>query len=244
MKARILIVDDDPGMTETLVDILSEMDYIVDAAGDGYEALEMISNMTFDVALMDIKMPGINGVETFKEVKKLSPSTKVIMMTAYAVEDLVKEALEEGAYAIIYKPLDLNKVLKTIEKSKKGTLILVVDDDPDFCLTLRDILDAKNYRTALASSGEEAIKFTEENHVDLIFIDIKLPMLNGLDTYLAVRKINPKVIAIMMTGYKKDPDVMKLVKDAIDSSAYTCLQKPLDLNNVIDLVEEITRKQR
>ena len=85
-KASILIVDDDIGMTETLADIFDDRGYDVAVAGDGYKAIGMIGERAYDIVLMDIKMPGINGVETFKEVKRISSSTKVIMMTAYSVE--------------------------------------------------------------------------------------------------------------------------------------------------------------
>jgi len=72
-KTSILIVDDDKGMTETLSDILEDIDYDVAVSDDGYKAIEMIKKKKFDFALMDIKMPGINGVETFKEVHRISP---------------------------------------------------------------------------------------------------------------------------------------------------------------------------
>jgi len=63
---------------------------------------------------IDIKMPGINGVQTFREIKKIDRKAVVIMMTAYSVEDLVKEALEEGAYATVYKPFDVDKIIAII----------------------------------------------------------------------------------------------------------------------------------
>ena len=107
----MLIVDDDPGMTETLADILTDMGYEVAVAENGYRAIEMTRQNKYDLALMDIKMPGINGVETFKKVKRISPQTRVIMMTAYSVEDLVREALKEGAYDVIYKPIDIDKLV-------------------------------------------------------------------------------------------------------------------------------------
>ena len=107
----MLIVDDDPGMAATLADILTDMGYEVAVAENGYRAIEMTRQNKYDLALMDIKMPGINGVETFKKVKWISPQTRVIMMTAYSEEDLVREALKEGAYAVIYKPIDIDKLV-------------------------------------------------------------------------------------------------------------------------------------
>jgi len=77
----------------------------------------------FDVILMDIKMPGMNGVETLKEIKMIRPDVTVVMMTAYAVEDLIKEAQREGAYGVLHKPLDVEKMIGLIEGLREGTHI-------------------------------------------------------------------------------------------------------------------------
>ena len=63
---------------------------------------------------MDIKMPGMDGVETYRKIKRIRPDPIVIMMTAYSVENLVDEALQEGAYSVLYKPLDMEKVLRML----------------------------------------------------------------------------------------------------------------------------------
>jgi len=241
-KSSILIVDDDAGMAETLADILNDMSYDITVAGDGSRAIEILKKRAYDVALIDIKMPGINGVETFKEVKRICPSLRVIMMTAYSVEDLVKEALEEGAYGILYKPLDINKVVELIENAEKGTFILVVDDDPATCETLKDVLMEKSYNVNVAYNGEDAIRLVKEDKLDIVFIDVKLPVLNGLETYLAIKEVNPKITAIMMTGYRQK--VAELVDEALRKSAYTCIYKPLDMNKVLTLMDEICRQRR
>lgn len=237
----ILIVDDDTGMTETMSDILDDMGYKVAVADDGYMAIDMIKENTYDIALMDIRMPGINGVDTFKQVKAISPSTKVIMMTAYSVEDLIKQALEEGAYGILYKPLDLEKVEELIENAKEGSFILLVDDEPDHCEILKDILENKGYQVGICHNGEEAIACVKERSYDIVFIDVKMPVLNGLETYLGIKKIRPQIIAIMVTGYRQETE--DLVKEAINSSAYMCLYKPLAMDKVIAVVKEISRQK-
>lgn len=228
-------------MSETLSDILDDIGYKIDVANDGYNAIDMISKHDYIMVLMDIKMPGINGVETFKEIKQISPATKVIMMTAYSVDDLVKEALKEGAYGIIYKPLNIDYLLQFITKLEKDINILIVDDDPNFCETLKDTLEEAKYKMAVSNNGQQAIKYIKENEVDIVFIDIKIPVLNGLEIYLAIKKINPKVTGVMVTGYKYD-EVANLVEEALKNDLYTCLYKPLDKGKVIALIEEICRK--
>src|SRR3989337_804998 len=155
-KACVLLVDDDKDMTETLSDILTDMNYRVETANNGLEAIEKVKTHSFDTVLLDIKMPGINGVETFKEIKKIRPEAVVMLMTAQSVEQLVAEALEEGAYGIMYKPIDAKKLVEFIETAKRGALILFVDVDLSTTRKLIDTLKQSGYRVAGARSGEEA----------------------------------------------------------------------------------------
>ena len=115
-KTNILIVDDNVGLAETLSFILGIKGYGTGIAKNGNEAVEKVKNKFFNIIFMDIKMPLMNGVEAFREIKKISPSSIVFMMTAYGVEELIQESLEEGAYDIIYKPLDIERALALIEE--------------------------------------------------------------------------------------------------------------------------------
>jgi len=118
-KTNILVVDDLRNIRLTLGGILEDRGYNVVTAEDGYQAIELIRETHFDVILMDIKMPGINGVDTYMEVKKIDPKAVVIMMTAYSVEDLLKRAVSEGVYTCIYKPFDIEKVIALVEDAIK-----------------------------------------------------------------------------------------------------------------------------
>lgn len=115
-QSSILVVDDDQGMVDTLSDILEEKGFRVGRASDGYTAIEMIKSNGIDMVLMDIKMPGMNGIETFKKLKEIKPDIKVIMMTAYAVEDLIEEARRLNAYVCLNKPLDVDNLLTLINE--------------------------------------------------------------------------------------------------------------------------------
>ena len=240
-KTSILIVDDDLGMSETLSDILGELGFKVAVANDGFKAIKMVNKDDYNMALIDIMMPGINGVEIFKEIKNIRPAMKVIMMTAYSVEDLVKEALKECAYGIIYKPLNIDDILNIIEKIEKKPFILIVDDDPHFCETLKDYLEEMKYNISVSYNGKQAISYIKENDVDIILIDVKMPELNGLELFLTIREIKSKITGIMITGYHSE--VKNLVEEAIKNDLYSCLYKPLDKEKLIKLIEEICRKK-
>lgn len=236
-KTKILIVDDDIEMAETLSDILTELGHHVEIANDGFKAIQKVKTEPFDVILMDIKMPGINGVETYKEIKHIQPKAAVMMMTAYSIEDLVAEALKEGAYGVWYKPVEITKVIELVEHSQKSALILIVDDDLATCETLADILKEKGYSIAHASNGEEAIKMVKEKGFDIVLIDVKMPVMNGLETYLALRKIRPNIKVVMMTAYQQE--VQNLVEEAIRHNVYTCVYKPFDIKKLLKIIEGI-----
>ena len=243
-KPHILIVDDNASLCRTMSLILRRRGYAVTTARDGLVAIEKVKEKPFDMIFMDIKMPLMDGVETYRRIKKISPEAMVMMMTAYAVEDLVQQALEEGAYGIIYKPLDIERVVDIIEEAKKnkqGALVLVVDDDPSTCTTFKNILLKKGYQVSVAHDGEEAIAVAQERKHDLLFIDMKLPTINGLETYLAIRQVNPEAVAVMMTGYRQE--VAELIEEAVSNHAYTCLHKPLEMAELLRLVEEIVKRK-
>ena len=244
-KASVLIVDDNMSLLKTMSFVLIHKGYAVTTAEDGAKAIEVVKEKPFDVIFMDIKMPLMNGVQTYRQIKKTRPDAVVMMMTAYSVEDLVKDALEEGAYGIIYKPMDIEEVVAIIERARKrdeGTFVLVVDDNPETLTTFKNVLTTKGYSVAAANNGDEAFTMAQEKAYNIIFIDMKLPTINGLETYLAIKEVNPEVVAVMITAYHQE--VADLVQEAVSNNAYTCLYKPLDMQEVLRLVEEITKRNR
>jgi len=114
-KAKILIVDDDAAMCETLSDILEEKGYRVVVAQDGPKAITEVESQHFDLALIDIVMPGMNGVEALREIKKADSELTTMIMTGHsALEGSVSEALEAGVDGVLYKPLDIDAIVEMI----------------------------------------------------------------------------------------------------------------------------------
>jgi DNA-binding NtrC family response regulator len=113
-SASVLVVDDDVGMVDTLGDILVASGYAVARAHSGATAVTMVQRAPYHVVLMDIQMPGLNGVEALRAMKTLAPRTSVIMMTAFTRHDLVEEARRHEAVAVLSKPLDVEQTLALI----------------------------------------------------------------------------------------------------------------------------------
>jgi two-component system response regulator (stage 0 sporulation protein F) len=108
----IMVIDDQPGIRRLLAEVLQEDGYNIVIAANGYEALQKVKEITPRLILMDMKMPGMDGLETFRELKKVGKAERVIMMTAYGELELVKEAMSLGAYKYITKPFDINEIKK------------------------------------------------------------------------------------------------------------------------------------
>jgi DNA-binding response OmpR family regulator len=105
---KILIVDDEVEICGFLKEFLTEKNYIVAVAYDGASAINKAKKFIPHIVLLDIKMPGINGVTTLRKIKKIDPSIVVIMISAVYEEEIAKECVELGAFDYILKPFELN----------------------------------------------------------------------------------------------------------------------------------------
>jgi two-component system, NtrC family, response regulator HydG len=115
MSLRVLIVDDDRDHADSVADILALRGHEIDIAGSGEAGVAKFGAAAFDVVLMDVKMPGMNGVEAFFAIRKLRPDARVVMMTGFSVEQLVDQAMANGAIGTLRKPLVIQQLLRTIE---------------------------------------------------------------------------------------------------------------------------------
>jgi DNA-binding NtrC family response regulator len=116
LMSSILIVDDEPGIVEMLEEVFALRLYEVSTADSGEAAVAIVKARAPDVVLMDIKMPGLNGVHALQAMKRTVPDIKVIMMTAFTRDELVDEAWRADPVAVVPKPLDLDHVLTLVQR--------------------------------------------------------------------------------------------------------------------------------
>ncbi len=236
-KLQILIVEDDQDFAKSMTDILESQGHIVQLAVSGEEAISVFQKQNFDVAFMDVKLPGKNGVESFLEIHKSKPKAKVVMMTAYSVKQLLDEAVENGAWGILHKPFDTEHLLETLGRIKSHS-ILIADDDPDFVHTIIDMLESKGYTVYVARDGKEAIERIKSNNINVLLLDLRMPLLSGLETYIELKKSGYTVPTIIVTAYAREKE------DAIDKlrtlSVTGILTKPFDPKVLLQAVRKIT----
>jgi len=117
---RILVVDDQMGVRRLLFEAFKEEGYTVEMASGGNEAIAKVMQAVPDLILMDMKMPGMNGLEALKEIKKIDQAIAVIMMTAYGELEIVTEAMKLGVREYITKPFDLNDLKLLVKRTIVG----------------------------------------------------------------------------------------------------------------------------
>lgn len=113
--AKIIVVDDEPGIRQLCEDILGKSGHEVYAVSSGLEALKKMENQFWDLVITDLKMPNIDGITLLSRLKKISPRTEVIVMTAYGEIETAVKAIKLGAYEYLLKPFDIDDLMFTVE---------------------------------------------------------------------------------------------------------------------------------
>ncbi|MFW5837004.1 MAG: response regulator [Desulfovibrionaceae bacterium] len=117
---RLLLVDDEEEFLSTLKKRLSRRGFAVFTAGGGQECLDILDREAMDVVVLDVKMPGKNGVETLGEIKRLKPGTAVVLLTGHADVDMAVVGIEAGAFDYLIKPVDIDDLVYAIEDAHKS----------------------------------------------------------------------------------------------------------------------------
>jgi two-component system, response regulator, stage 0 sporulation protein F len=112
---KVLIVDDEPALCELYKRALDRKKFLVDSVNSGREAIQAAQQSNYDFIFLDLKMPEMNGVETFKEFKKMGLRSLVAIVTAYPDSELLSEAMRLGPLTVILKPFDLNEIQRAVE---------------------------------------------------------------------------------------------------------------------------------
>ncbi len=236
--SQILLVDDDVDICQNLSDILTDLGYRVDAAYDGRTALEMVRRTPYDVALLDLKMPGMDGLTLYREIKKVRAGTVAILVTAYAGGNTTEEALAAGAWQIVSKPVDFPKLLELVDEALEQPLVLIVDDDRDLCANLWDLMRDRGYRVCLAHDVTQASELLKDASFKVVLIDMKIPGGHGGNVFRLVREVNPQARTILITGFR--PEMEQLVDQVLSEGADAVCYKPFDVPQLLRSLETLT----
>ncbi len=234
----MLVVDDDVDTCRNLSDILTDLGYRVDTAHDGPSALALVRKHAYDIALLDLKMPGMSGLELYRQIKQLQSGTVALVVTAYATSATAEEALTAGAWQVLSKPVDFLRLLGLVEEALGQPLIMVVDDDPDLCANLWDLLRERGFRVAIAHDESQAEERLRDCSFRVVLIDMKLPRGDGSSVFRLVRQTNPQARTVVITGHRSELD--QLVQQVLSEGADAVCYKPFDVPRLLTTLQQLS----
>ncbi|MBU0503530.1 MAG: response regulator [Candidatus Omnitrophota bacterium] len=237
---KVLVVDDEEVVRDFLLRLLALGGVTVTAVDSGYKAIGAAKQAKFDIIFLDVRMTGMDGLETYRELKKINPLGKYVMMTGYAVDEILKKAREEGATAFLKKPFDISQVITLIDDvapkdSKEALNILVVDDDNAVLSFFGALFKDEKYNALLVNTDKQALDAVKNQEFNLVFLDVYLAESSGIELYFKIRNLKPDLNIFLMTG---------LVDKAANINSLNikgCLYKPFDVQQILSVVEEARR---
>jgi two-component system, NtrC family, response regulator HydG len=230
-EPSILLVDDDIDICSSMADIIADLGYHVDVAHDGPAALELISRNRYDVAVLDFKMHGMNGITLAREIRRGRPEMVTIMVTAHA-GSAADDAHSAGTWHVLLKPVDTARLLRLVDEALDQPLILVVDDDRGLCAHLSDLLRELGYRVGLAHDCEAAARNLGRATFQVVLINTKLPDGDGSEVFHKVREVNPEARVLLISGDAVGTG--ELVDRLLAEGADEVYHKPIDIPRLLD----------
>ena len=121
-NSSVLVVDDEPDACQNLADVLEDIGYMVDTAVCGEDALDLVRRKAYDVAILDLRMPGMDGLALFGEIHKLTAKTIALLVTAFASDETSAKASEAGIWQVMSKPVDFVTFLPAVASAAKVSI--------------------------------------------------------------------------------------------------------------------------
>ncbi|MFO0914891.1 MAG: response regulator [Pirellulales bacterium] len=239
---RVLIVDDDVDITCNVHDILTDLGYVADVAHDGLEALQLIQRRSYAVALVDLKMPGMDGATLYGHIKSVRPETVTILITGFTREPAVQQAIDAGTWKVLSKPVDIEVLLGLLRQALSEPLVILVDDDSEFCESLWQLLREQGYRVAVAHREDEGVAKAREAEFQIALADWRLGDGDGREVLAAVRARNPGARTMLITGHRSEAsESSRLCADGVvDAVSY----KPIDPSELLSTLEQFLHFER
>ena len=232
----ILIVDDNEDFCENMKDIVELEGHEVLTATSGRQAIEAVRNVGVKLVLMDVRMPVMDGVTAFEEMKKVVPGLPVVMLTAYTVEEYVREALRQGAFGFLKKPPEFQQLFDVLEKALfRGTRVLTLGGEMNVAHKVDELLRKSEYRQIIAGSPTAAMERAMETRFDVMFLDARVPSATAPETYTAIRGIRPRLLVVVV-----GQDGQSRLGMDVEDSDLIWLKMPDDLGDLFPIIQRRT----
>ena len=235
----ILVVDDDHDAGQNLGDILTDLGYEVDIATDPLVACKMAQERSYDIALLDLKMPGMDGLTLAGKLKEQRSSTLLILTTAYANNETLAAAQRQGIWQVFSKPLDMQHIIPSLSDASRRPLVLLIEDDEDLCRSLTDVLQDQGYRVCFATEIEHALRSLRGADFQVVLLDMRLPGGFGDEVFSKVRGISDNIRVVLSTGHRDEME--DRIQRTLCAGADAVCYKPLQMVELLATLHRLTQ---
>jgi len=245
-SVRLLLVDDERDFLHAVEPGLVRRGFDVTLAETGMRALDILSREEFDVVILDVKMPGLDGVDTFREVKRMAPDLPVVLLTGHGNIQQAFETSREGVHEYLTKPCDVEEIARVVrEAAERGRLkkdsprslgkeidLLLVDDDLGFVRSLTPALERRGIRVREAHDGESALEAMLDQSFQVALVDVVMEGMDGLSLLNRLNEVDPLLEVVILTGNPQVGDVRRGLKEG----AFDYLIKPQPVEALVDVI--------
>jgi DNA-binding NtrC family response regulator len=255
-RGKLLIVDDEDILRQCMYLVFKD-EYDLFMAGDGPTAIELAKQNDIDVAVTNIRMAGMSGIELLERLKFMKPDVEVIMMTGFETADSLHQSLRLGACDYINKPFDVPTMRAAISKAmqhrtlesetaaarkqsnsnmeivadptllKRRGKLLVVDDEDGARQSLR-VIFKDEYDVFMAGDGPTAIELAKQNDIDVVVTNICMPGMSGIELLERLKSLKPDIEVIIMTAF----ETTDTIRQALRLGACDYITKPFDFSTI------------
>jgi two-component system, NtrC family, response regulator HydG len=232
---RVLVIDDDRDLAESTAEIFEARGHKVSLAFTGRDGLNLIDHQVFDLVLVDIEMPGMNGVDTFLEIRKKDCNARIALMTGSSIEQQLCDALDSGTLCLLRPSSTAADIVAATHGKPLRDVVLVSNDAAQLIARLEPFLSQQDRTTFIAQSNAEAFDRVIAGRADCLVLDQQLSSAAGLDLYLSLKRTGATVPTIIVT-LPSDAHCDMLL--SVQAMADGILKKPFDPEEVLARLEQ------
>ena len=232
----ILVVDDDHDLASGIADMLEAEGHRTALAGSGEAALKVARDRAFDMIFLDVKLPGMNGLDALRELRKTQGRARVVLMTGYRIDNLLTVAVKTGGLAVLTRPATAPRMLEHLRDVGPGGIVLLLAEDGSLGASLEESLTGQGLKARLARTGEAAAESAASAGLDVLILDLRRPISRILEVCLALQDLGPPVTVVMIASPLENgkPSVNPLRSISVTG----CLFKPFDPADLLQAVRE------
>lgn len=232
---RVLLVEDEPALRMTMAANLELEGLEIVEAEDGEQAIELVSTQPFDLVLSDVRMPRLSGIAMYQRLKTLAPELPVILMTAFALEDQLRQAVRQGVYTVLSKPFDVERVMPVLTRASRRPVVLVLDRSVNDAELTARALEEAGLRARAITGAEDAIDAIGDGAVDVCITD-----LGRDDAQALVNRILDVAPDVSVIAIAASLDAGTMAR--IAASVRSFVQRPFSVPELIDIVARARRE--